>query len=343
MLDTAIHVRIFDPNPSDDLVTKREEAISALAETFGAMKNVDQLLDLVDALAAGIQTGGIAGLLAADIEATVKLSSPAFIHEGNELQTLVCALLAAGKAVKRQPAGENWFTTSSVIAAGLWLALSYAGPDDQPKLDRLCTLAHDLARDHIAAVAESSRQRVKIPVADVVWPDSATKPNVEAAIKEGLNDTIDALRKNAVLDREEIDILWWALGDFSSLLNERLSSAPIIPAALAAAIELGRKLRRPPANAHNHLVLRYVRQHAPITLPQLLESIESVRERFAFPASTVARVKRCPHVFPVLSAIAGAPASKYGNGAARPLSAWCTRALAESAIVHLSGTPDAGV
>jgi hypothetical protein len=41
-------------------------------------------------------------------------------------------------------------------------------------------------------------------------------------VKEGLRrfkDAIADLRSNAAVDREEIDLLWWVLSDWSSLLG----------------------------------------------------------------------------------------------------------------------------
>ncbi|WP_159085687.1 GTPase-associated system all-helical protein GASH [Burkholderia sp. MSMB0856] len=231
----------------------------------------------------------------------------------------------------------------TVLAVGVWLALSHVRPTERPKLKQLCDNVESVAYRYVAAIAERSRQRLEVPEAEVEWPESAASADIEEAIKEALADTVKALRTNAVLDREEIDILWWTLGDRSSLLDRQFSLAPTVPAALAAAVELGRLLRRPPSVAHKHLVLRQVREDVQLTLAELLSNLEPVRAKFALPSGAQARATRCIQVFPLLSAIAGQQGVNQATDKSRLLSDWCARALAESAMLYLVGSPNPGV
>lgn len=343
MLDTATFVRIFEANPSDDFVTKRDEAIEVLAKKFGETKSVDGLLGIGHALAAGITGGTLPSPFGADVEAAIKGCSSAYVLDGNEMQAVVCGLLAAARVMKAGAQGDEWFTVTSVLAAGLWLALSHVSASLQPKVQQLCDAVRDKAQQHLIAVAESSRRRREVPAAKVEWPAGGDGPKIEKAIEEGLAATIDALGANAVLDREEIDILWWTLGDRSSLLDQRFSTVPPVHAPIAAAVELGRLLRRPPAEAHKHLVLRHVREDEPLTLEGLLAELQPVRAKFSLPAAELARARQYPHVFPLLHAIAIEGRDTTASDGARRLSEWSARALAESAVLHLSGTPHPGV
>lgn len=56
MTDIARHIRIFDKEPSDELVQKRTAAISSIAQQFGKLKTVQDILRLVDDLASGTES-----------------------------------------------------------------------------------------------------------------------------------------------------------------------------------------------------------------------------------------------------------------------------------------------
>lgn len=339
MLDTATYVRIFEANPSDDLVSKRQEAIDVLANGLRESTNVDELLGIGNAIATGMVDGTMPAPLGARIETAIKTSSPAYVLEGNELQALVCGLIAAANAIDEEPDEESWFTAAAVLSAGLWLALSYVQQSAQPKLDQLCRTVQQRAQRHLATVAEASRLRKEIPKAELAWPQPPEAAKIEEAFEDGITDTIDALRTNAVLDREEIDLLWWALGDRSSLLDQQLSAVSPVQAAIAAAVELGSIVRRPPADAHKHLALRHMREDQHLSLSELLAELEPVRAKFALPSAAATRMKRCPRVFPLMYAISGERDDTITAGEARPLSDWCARALLESAVLRLLETP----
>ncbi|MFM0077160.1 GTPase-associated system all-helical protein GASH [Paraburkholderia sediminicola] len=344
MLDIAKHVRIFDTNPTDDLVNKRKAAIAVLAKKFSAATKLGELFAIGNSIAVGATSPSLPEAFAKEIEAAIKDESSAFVLEGNELEALVCALLAAGQAVDAASVGENWYTSTVVLAVGLWSPLSFLPANNEPKLELLCAEVRDIAMRHVAAVAESARRRSEVPAIAVGWPNPAEAPKIEEAINEGMRGAIDALRKNAILDREELDILWWALGDRSSLLGQSLSTASTVQTAVAAGIEIGRIVRRPPADAHKHLALRHVREDRALSLEELLTEIAPVRSRLSLTGNPLTRAKQNSLVFPLTCAIAtGKGNATTGAETTRPLSDWCARALLETAVLELTEDPHPGV
>jgi hypothetical protein len=130
--------------------------------------------------------------------------------------------------------------------------------------------------------------------------------------------------------------LWWALSDWSSLLGRRFSDekARAAAAAVASGIEAGRMIRRAPAEAHRHLVLRNVTVGKEMTLVELLTAIGGDRTALA-PTEAETYISNCPSVFPLSSVLRNGSASDPSAKIKRPLGDWAARALLESSIAHL--------
>ncbi len=159
-----------------------------------------------------------------------------------------------------------------------------------------------------------------------------------SAVNDGLKpfkDAIADLRSNAIIDREEIDLLWWVLSDWSSLLGRRFSDETGgAAAAVASGIEAGRMIRRAPGEAHRHLVLRNVIAGKDLSLIELLTAIGEDRPKLT-PIEEYAFITNCPAVFPLSNAIQTGSTSDPRAKIKRPLSDWATRALLESSIATL--------
>ena len=181
-----------------------------------------------------------------EIEGAVRESgAEAFVAAEQPLQVAVCGLLGALQGLDGA-ASTGEIGMRGVLAIGLWSALSFQPPRTEPKLEVLRGEVLKKAHRHVIEMANGSRQRVKVP-------DAVTKETEPAKIAEFvttvLNPAVNALRINAALDREEIDLLWWALGDWSELLKRRYSASPdSVATALASGIEAGQMLRCMPGD-----------------------------------------------------------------------------------------------
>ena len=91
--------------------------------------------------------------------------------------------------------------------------------------------------------------------------------------KKATSATIDALRRNAVLDREELDFLSWIQLNRSRLVQKPFGGMAEPARLVAAGIEAATHLRRLPANLHFDLVLRSVDEDAELDLKTLIEEI----------------------------------------------------------------------
>lgn len=340
MTDIAAHVRIFDPDPSDDLVTKRTAAIKELATRYSKSRPAPAILQDANDLTAAVEAKGhVSAAMGKDIEAAIrKAGAEAFVVEGQDLQVAVCGLLAALQVLEESEPTKGAVTTSAVLALGLWSALSFQMPRAEPKLEALRSAVMAAARDYVIAAASSSRQRAIVPDVEISAIDPWDAATTVKTINAALRGTINALKTNAAIDREEIDLLWWVLGDWSALLHQRYSApANPISSALSSGIEAGRMLQRLPADAHRYLVLCHVKQSEILNLLELVKAVGEDHKLLAASFQNEDKVQSCPVVFPVLAALkTGSAAHARAAKTKRALTEWANRALLESATLHVT-------
>jgi hypothetical protein len=344
MTHIATHIRIFNVNPSDELVEKRTAAVGEIAKIMGAQRNVDELLRYGNDLAIAVQQGGsLSQSLTGMIEGAIRNSSTAFVaNNDTKLEMLVCALAGATQVLAKATPTQNGSTSiADVLSYGLWSALSFQKPRTEAKLESLRSELMEAAQRQCMRAANEGRKRVQ--VADPEFKHTAKKEDktpaeIDAeAINQGLQPfraAIANLRANAAIDREEIDLLWWVMSDWSTLLRRRFSTENGAVAAVASGIEAGRLVRRIPAEAHRHLVQRNVPASKDLSLQDLVNAIGDDRAALV-PTEGQTYISQCPVVFPLSSALTTGSANDAKAKIRRSISDWADRALLESAIAHM--------
>ncbi|MBV1776006.1 hypothetical protein KSF73_09805 [Burkholderiaceae bacterium DAT-1] len=346
MVNIAKHIRIFITDPSDDLVDKRTAAITKLTAALSKKGRLPEILQLASSVAAGvIDPNRLSTTLATEVEAAIKERSTAFDRDGNELEVLICLLLAMCLRLENHEAGATLQSSNESWAAAVWSALSFQPSRSEPKLE---ALRHELmakAQALVLASGENSRRRLEVPDFSIEGGDESDDEDESqeddiAQFKEdfmaGTEATIEALRTNADLDREELDLLWWALGDWSGLLDMRLSTLSAPTAAVTCGIEIGRALRKLPASAHKHLALRNITEDAePLNLPELIEAIGTQKEKLLSAFANRQWLSEFPEVFPLLHALQTGRTSADGSNQKRSLRDWGARALLETSILFV--------
>lgn len=333
MNDIATYIRIVDATPSDEAVTKCSLAVNDIATRYTKRAQPAALLRVANDIAVSVED---CSKMPADfVEANgtiINKHSASFVPKGNELHILVCALLAAKKKLAERPAGGS-LNRTDVLAAGLWSALSIQEPHNSPKLEELRAAVLDQARAWALDSAESSRLRVSIPEVTIELADGADVAAVPGALKSGVAKAFDALRKNAELDREELNILWWALGDWSDTLNSTYSQEEPHVAAVLAGIDLGRLLRRLPADGHRHLLMRIAHGTQLFTLAEVIGGLGDKQTVLAEVIASNPSFEHNAHVFPLMTAIVNG-ASDHDE---HKLTAadWGARSLLESALLNI--------
>ena len=354
MTNIATHIRIFDPEPSDEIVEKRSSAIHNIALSIKRKGGASKILAVANSFALGnTGDGSLSTNLTTEIESAIKKESASFVREGNDLQIFVCALLAGMQVLEANKPNRTKRQRTDILAAGIWSAMSFQVANEKPKLEALVAEVRACARELVIASSEFERTRRPVPDFSVKEPastegdDEAEEVGIESnnvdwseiaeSINTGARDTIQALKINAVLDREELDLLWWALGDWSTVLNRRFSSVSSPVAAVVGGLEASKIVQALPGEAHKHLVLRNAQSEVePMNLSQVLECLGDDASTIAASLNDCAFLAEAPQVFPLLTAISGNISAGPSVEKARPLDEWAGRALLESSILHVA-------
>jgi hypothetical protein len=333
MADVARHMRIFDKEPSDDFVDKRSKTVAAMAEKFLKLKSYDDYFQVAEDIAHSLEVEGfqVSDKRAIEVEEAIRAESSAFDREGQDLQILTCLMLAVLQATKdAQPTASGW-SRPEIIAVSIWLSLGTQTPRTEPRVEALRVELVEASRSLISRSASASRSRTAIPDPAVKITEF-TDVKVAESVNRGLMKSIEALRQNAALDREELDMLWWSLGDWSTLQQQHFRQLSMQAAAVTAGIEGSNLLRRLPSEGHKHLVLRHVVDDSERTAAELVTSLADYAKPIRDGISQQVYVKKFPHVFRLLATICGekVDTQPLGNRS------WGARAMLESTVLRLS-------
>lgn len=329
-METIKYVRIFELEPDDDFVTKRASAIKDLKAVFG---KISALPDIV-ATAADVchvfhTTPKFSDSLLQQIEDAIRKHSVSFERDGHELEIGVCGMAAVIEIVESNPTNRVGWTLADVFAVALWSALSYLPPSQTPKLDDLRLAAIQAARSRILRTGYESRKRTQV----IVPGGIGDEPAAQAAFGAAAVKAIEALQVNAAHDREEIELLWWVLADYSDIIDSPHSQLSPSTLAISVGLEVGSLLRVLPTQSHRNLVLRNIPNGEPISLAEVIVGLGSDREKIAKSFEDEKMVEQAPMVFPLLSSIRSGIPIEIDLDTKKPLQEWAFRALLERTVL----------
>ena len=322
----------FEPDPDDDFINKREEAIKILRTGLVKKRTVDSIMGLASGVCEVFRDSpSLPDALATQIESAIKKQSPSFMRDDRDLEMGVCAAVAVVQTVNSgRTMGDGWYV-SDVLAVALWSALSFLPACNAPKLEEFRRLAVDAARDHILKTSLQKRHRREVPDFGPLGGVGVTPQTFVAAT----TPTIDALRLNAALDREEIDLLWWVLGSASNIFRQPLQSLSPATRAVVTGVEMGALMRALPTQSHRNLALRGIEEADPLSLPDLLTALGEERLVIAASFNEESLIGHAPLVFPLLAAISSGEGIGLGADLPRSLAEWAARALLERAVFRI--------
>ena len=331
-MDIAKCVRIFEPEPDDDFVTKRVAAIKDLRTAFLKKRNISELMAIGSGVCEVFRDPPlILDALAPQVEAAIKKYSASFVRDGRDLEIWVCAAAAVVQAVEISTKVQNGLSVSDVLAVALWSAVSFLPSCNAPKLEEFRALAVDAARNRILNTSLETRARRDVPALGAFGGEDTDPESFASAVAP----TIDALQINAALDREEIDLLWWVLGGASEIFGRPLQLLSQEARAVTTGVEIGALMRALPTQSHRNLALRGLEEAGPLPLPQLLAALGEDRLVVASSFKDESLIDDAPLVFPLLSAVRSGEGTGPGADLPRSLSEWGARALLERAVLRI--------
>ena len=334
MADLAKYIRIYDPAPSDDLVAKREQAVISSVTALRKMSLVPVLIALADATAKSFVDAATPNPLGEIVANAIKAKSPSFMRDERELEVSVLSGVAVIEFLNGTET-ENTNTIKDIIGAALWSALAFQNPMADSRHEELRQELREISQSRSLSRAEAARKRLAPKdVPDFAEGDAAQLAKSVAAVRYALT----TLENNALLDREEIDILWWANGGRSPTLERPYQELDPAASGLVRGVELGILSRRMPSRSMRSLALKNVPQTPEMTLAELIAASRDVVEPLAAKIPAAGLVHAHPAVFPLLNAIVTNKANEGGR--ARTGDEWCSRAVLETGLASVCETPN---
>ncbi|RKR82161.1 hypothetical protein BDD43_2330 [Mucilaginibacter gracilis] len=337
MADIPKYIRIFEANPTDDFVTKRITAINAIEATIKKKITSKEIFEFANGLLTALENSGSPNETVSGVAVPpLKKSSTSFVADDESLQLLTCTLLATLQHIEKVKAYSQKPSPEYILAIALWSGLSFQQPiADKEKLEllrkELLATASKIATD----ISKTSRDRKETKTRpELVAPSDNSWAGYIGSTEASYGKLIDALRINSQLDREEIDILWWVLGNWSAICQTQITKLNDTQSALIGSIEIGSLLKRFPALAHTHLACRTIANNAEFTgseiLEQLAEYLTNIQREL-----NAGEAAKYPKMLPVTSFITSA-IEVSGIATKRRINEWSSRLLVEVSLVNIN-------
>jgi len=336
MSELATFMRITGLQVSNEDVDSRKAAVAQLKASWGKIKGARDIIAKAAEVAAALGGDGIPSTaLAEEIQAAIQKKASAFLYTERPLDIGVVAGATLSELVSDRPGLTGWLIVD-VFAIATWSALAFQQPLVDGKREELRTFVLEKCRKRTLEGAEAARQRVPIPDFSALSVTAGEEDKFSDRFKKATSATIEALRRNAALDREELDFLWWTQLDRSRLVNRRFSSLSEPARAVTAGIEAATHLRRFPSDAHRDVSLARISNDGTLTLSQLLNECHDFREELV--KGLLVDPSFAPSVYPLLHSLKTGQADIVGGDIARPVSEWGGRALLEAALIKFQDT-----
>lgn len=314
MLDKGFEfLRIADPQPSSEKVKSRVKSASGLISWLATDAGRAELMPLIQGVASGFDNA-VFNQDSAAVKAVLKAikdedtAFPVDLKE-NALELRAVAGISVGELLKTL---HDPSSTSLALAAAL--AVSAAGliPDSTEKhIHWMQDELRSSARKGLVLQANLRRQRAtpslekfdKLELSEDADTDETALAEILPALKAALQEA----KAQAVIDREELETLWWMFGEFSDTEQKPFAKLQPAAAALAAGRELAQRSLIPPSQAATTMIQKIVESGrkaatlAPLTLQDIAGKwTASARDSF-LPADAEANdaISHCPSLLPV--------------------------------------------
>ena len=308
----ARYVRIFDLEPSDDVIRDCAGVITEIRSRLLKRKSASGLFAFMDGICRFFDDCVVVSeALSTQVEDVIKKRRSSYLHSHGDLEAAVCGTAAVFDAITRGPATKRWLVWSAadVFASSLWSALSFLPRASNRRLEALRRQTVDAARCRHLESSVSARTRYDIPRFNEMDCEGWSAGIACKRLKE--------LQFNAVLDREEIGVLRWVQADESEILGSSLKLLPEEIRAVVAGVELGMIMRAPPAQFHRDLCGRGLEQGPYHDLVQLVGQLGNHSASLVASCGDASLVEAAPSVFPILSALLYDDLKRPGAGVRR--------------------------
>jgi hypothetical protein len=338
MADVAKYIRIFTSNPDDAYVSKRITAVSAIETVIKKKIIVADILEFANELISALEMPSESNTIINNVAVNaLKKNSTSFVADEEQLQLLTCTLLATLQYLEKAKGFKQNTSPEFVLAIALWSGLSFQKPlAEMERLELLRSELLAITEQMVEEVSIISRDRIPIKIRQApILPTEKTTDAIVKSIETSYGTTIDSLRKNAILDGEELDILWWILGGWSNLCKVQITSLNPVQKVFVNCFEIGKLLKRFPAKAHAFLVCKGVEHNDEFIGTEILEQLGDKEEILVNEINSTDVIKKYDKIFIVCNFLTN-KIEVSGMEQKRTLSEWASRALLEISLMNIN-------
>lgn len=335
MSNIAMHMRMTGLQVQNEDVDARKKSIGELAAKWSKVRNIDPILRKAAEVVQSLHGDGQADqALRDEVQAVVQTHASAFLASESPLEIGICAGCAVLEIVEPAGGGDAW-TPADVYAAAVWAGLSFQPPLENEKREALRVEVLEACRKRCLTSAEAARERTAVNDFGEFVPTAGDEGKTQAAFKKATASTILALRRNAALDREELDFLWWAQTTRSRLLGKQYDQISEPVRLVVCGLEAASKLRRLPSDVHRDVAMRTLKENPACTLAELLaaagDDLTKIGDQFKSGSAA-----KFPVLFPLLWSLSSNDANVVGGEIKRTSEDWGARALLEAGLSQMS-------
>ena len=208
MKTLAYHMRITGLHVSNEDVDARKAAVAALKTAWPKKNTVDFIFAKAAEIANALGGDGTpCEMLGKEVETAVQKKASAFLYAQRPLEVGIVAGMVANE-IMAMPSNASGWSFADVLAVALWSALGFQPPLADEKREELRMSVLLAARDRSMAGAEVGRKRAVVPDFGTFSFTAGEEEKLGKTIQEAASATIEALRRNSALDREELEFLW---------------------------------------------------------------------------------------------------------------------------------------
>lgn len=312
----------LDLTPSEDLLARRRKAASWMAGRLAGKKNgPDLVIGSVSVLVSPVKVGQKAvDALASALKRNQQALSSDVEAIANELRVLAALALREVMSpfleesdIDEKPEGASDATETEdeegdggdvdarlLASAILCSALSRPALDWNGRIPtRIVSDLRRLAGETLEGLAGRARARAVVRES-IPALTGADVPAALKSIKAALVALADTVDRNALIDREELELMWWSYGLYSpTFRSEYATLAPPI-SVIAAAIEAARTAILPPTESTRHVLKLSINRlpKSEETIGTLLKHVADVK-RLAPTKDSRELVRAWPQLFPL--------------------------------------------
>ncbi len=300
--------RVVNAKPSGERLELREKAVREFVKVLDEASEWDLVVDSVAAVVGGFESGFAQNspLVQAVISA-IKMHDSAFPQDlsENSMELRVIVALGLGELIVRDASESP--QDIAILVASLIRSSRYPRPGQKKRyleqvLNELCAEAVEV----LARAGQLCRQRSAILERNI---EKLKKTPVDpaaglTALITSVDDTITTLHQQILIDREELNILWWMFAGASVTTGDAISDLALGAAAIVCGVEFANLCDLPPAQSAEAMVRRAFKAGRK-KIPK--KSLEQIVEDWSEPfngllvaddcAKTIAQ--KYPQIFPL--------------------------------------------